>query len=153
MKNTCGFILYNKEENTILIGHVTNTKAMWTIPKGKQETGETPLIAALRETAEEANVSKEFIDSCEVHTLAPQRYGSKRKRLHAFLAITDKIPQDISCPSTFEDSFGNIKPELDKHLWVDIDELLDMKYDIHHSQLQALQEAKQIITVKYITCD
>jgi 8-oxo-dGTP pyrophosphatase MutT (NUDIX family) len=145
MKNTCGFILYYEKAKQILIGHVTNTKDMWTIPKGKQELGETPFIAALRETSEEANVSEAFITSCMVYTLATQNYGSKRKRLHPFLAVLKEIPANICCPSTFEDSFGNSKPELDEHIWVNIDELIGGKYNIHHTQIKAIIEAKTLL--------
>lgn len=143
MKNTCGFIIYNQPTKSILFGRVTNQKS-WSIPKGKQEEGESIYQAALRELAEEANVTQEFISNCVVYQLQPQKYKHGKKRLNAFLAICDKKPEDIKCVSFFEDSYGNELPELDKFQWVNVDSI-DENFPIHITQYNSFLEAMEKI--------
>lgn len=145
MKNTCGFFIYHKPSNSILLGHVSTSKGEWSVPKGKQETDETIFEAALRELYEEANISKDFISKSVVYELQPQVYSNKHKRLNAFLVICDERPLDIKCNSTFVDSFGNTKPEFDTHFWFKFDYLLDGMLNIHPTQMDCLEEIKSLL--------
>ena len=144
MKNTCGFFIFNKNTKKVLFGHVTNNNE-WSIPKGKQEEGETLFQAALRELEEEANITKDFISKCYVYKLDPINYNHKKKRLNSFLAICEETPTDISCPSTFVDSYGNKLPELDMHRWFEIPEVVNKLFPIHYTQHQAFLQAYEIL--------
>lgn len=144
MKNTCGFFIYNKPKQKILFGHVTNSND-WSIPKGKQEDCETLFEAATRELSEEANISIEFLSSCVIHKLSPQNYNHRKKRLNAYLAICDNMPQDIKGISTFEDSYGNKLPEFDNHHWFSVDDVKNKRFPFHETQYKSFLEALNII--------
>lgn len=143
MKNTCGFYIYHKPTNTILLGHVTNNP-FWSIPKGKQEEGESLYDAALRELAEESNIDRNYIKNCVVYQLMPQKYNHGKKRLNSFLAISEEIPENIKCVSTFTDSYGNELPEFDRLQWVNVD-AIDKTFPIHITQYDSFLEAMEII--------
>ena len=144
MKNTCGFFIYHSPSNSMLFGHVTNHNE-WSIPKGKQEAGETILSAALRELSEEANIPEEFVAKCKVYGLKPQKYSHNKKRLNVFLVICDTLPKNIFCISKFTDSHGNEYPEFDKHRWFTLKQIDSMRIPIHYTQYNAYLEAKEII--------
>ena len=56
-KTLAGGMFIVREDHRILIGHPTNhAPNVWSIPKGKIETGETSLEGAIRETLEETNI-------------------------------------------------------------------------------------------------
>lgn len=145
MKNSCGFFIYHKKTNTILMGHATNTKDEWSIPKGGQEEGESLLQTALRELNEEANIPKSFIENATVFQLTPHNYSHKKKRLNAFLAISDELPKNIKCISYFEDSFGNKLPEFDNLYWFTLESLLKREIKFHDTQFECLLEVETIL--------
>lgn len=61
----------------------------WDFPKGMVETGETPLSAAVRETAEETGLTTlDFRWGHDFREVGP--YGSRRKIARYYLATTDE---------------------------------------------------------------
>lgn len=145
MKTSCGIIIYHSPSNEVLLGKETNSKDFWSIPKGGKEDGENNFEAALRELQEEANVSKEFIDSCKIFELPVEVYGSKKKKLVPFLAICDKRPKDLKCNAMFIDSFGNEQPEFSKLQWFDLDAILNGEIKVHGTQMNCLLNVKDKI--------
>lgn len=143
MKTSCGFIIYCKKTNEILLGKETHSKNNWSIPKGGKDDGENNLSAALRELYEEANITKDFIMSCKVFELPIQVYNSRRKRLVPFLAVCDHKPKDIKCNAHFIDSFGNSVPEFSKLQWFDIDAILNGEVLLHDTQMNAILQSKE----------
>ncbi len=87
----------------------------WDFPKGTIEPGETPLAAALRETAEEAGLTGlDFRWGEDYRETAP--YGSPPKIARYYLAETDET--DITLPVSPE--LG--RPEHHEWRWVGFDE-------------------------------
>lgn len=113
MELSCGFIIIAKGTGKILgchpTGHHGGLNSM-DIPKGHIEDGETPLDAAKRELKEETGLV--IPDNVEIFEIGRRKYQSK-KSLHLFSVEMDFDFDKLHCDATFEDSFGNIKPEND----------------------------------------
>ena len=73
---TAGVFLINKH-NQLLIGHVTNSSNVWSIPKGMMDEGETGILTAKREFLEEANVDLSGVKYW--HQLPDRVYKNKKK--------------------------------------------------------------------------
>jgi len=87
----------------------------WDFPKGMVEPNETPLAAAIRETAEEASITDLDFRWGEIFLeTAPYNQGSKVARY--YLAETEQ--EDITLPVSPE--LGH--PEHDEWRWVSFDE-------------------------------
>ena len=96
----------------VLLGHSTNNEH-WDIFKGKVESGETPIQAAIRELKEESGIDllpEQLVD------LGKFSYN-KKKNLHLFLH-TDAVgfvAENCHCDAKVEDKY----PEMDDYKWVD----------------------------------
>jgi len=110
---SCGVLLLDAQDE-LLLCHATGTPR-WDIPKGIAEPGETPLAAAVRETAEEAGI-----------VLAPEglvdlgRHAYLRgKDLHLHGALVERFDTARCRCSTFvRDARGRLRPEADAYAWV-----------------------------------
>jgi 8-oxo-dGTP pyrophosphatase MutT (NUDIX family) len=114
---SCGFILFDRSTGKVLGCRPTGDNSedpemSFDIPKGHQEPGEDPLTTAKRELREETGI--DLPDSVPVHEIGHVPY-QKTKSLHLFSAAISGLEDGIDtlhCDSTFEDSFGNTKPEV-----------------------------------------
>lgn len=115
MKHSCGIIFY--QNGKILVGHTTGQKH-WDLPKGKAEPGETYKEAAIRECLEETSFT---VQKRNLLYLGNVRYR-KGKRLVLYLYINGTAPdiKDLKCTSTYTNSRGDERPELDKFKYIDL---------------------------------
>ncbi len=120
MELSAGFIIIDKGTHKVLGGHPTGRPYTYNyaydIPKGHIEDGETPLEAAKRELKEETGIV--LPDDQEIHEIGHVAYNSK-KSLHLFSTELDIDLKKLHCDSTFVDSFGNVKPEVDHFILTD----------------------------------
>ena len=123
--HTCGVFIFNNK-GEFLICHPTNAKNdVWSIPKGHMDEGETELEAAAREVFEETNINITCVN--KFHELSPSTYPNNRKVLHSFVTFEkysnksfDKF--NLKCNSFVTTRDGNTFPEVDKYMWVTLDE-------------------------------
>lgn len=87
----------------------------WDFPKGRIEPGETPLAAAVRETAEETGLTRLEFSWGEVH-IEVGPYGTRRKIARYYLAETDQA--SVRLPISAE--LG--RPEHHEWRWVNANE-------------------------------
>jgi 8-oxo-dGTP pyrophosphatase MutT (NUDIX family) len=120
MELSAGFIIIDKSTHKVLGGHPTGRPYTYNyaydIPKGHIENGETPLEAAKRELKEETGIVLQ--DGQEIHEIGHVAYNSK-KSLHLFSTEMDVDLKSLHCDSTFIDSFGNVKKEIDHFILTD----------------------------------
>lgn len=104
---TCGAICLNSDMTKVLVIAHTITPNQFAFPKGKIDDGETPLIAAIRETEEEANfdVSPYILENYSFS------YKRKSKADGVFFFATN-VPEVELKPS--------LPAEICKIGWVDI---------------------------------
>ncbi|EAX95291.1 hydrolase, NUDIX family protein [Trichomonas vaginalis G3] len=104
---TCGAICLNKDLTKVLVIAHTITPNQFAFPKGKIDEGETPLLAAIRETEEEANfdVSPYILENYSF------RYKRKSRADGVFFFATN-VPEVELKPS--------LPAEICKIGWVDI---------------------------------
>lgn len=117
---SCGFIVFARETGTVLACHPTGRLTLpemsYDIPKGHIEAGETHIQAALRELKEETGLT--LPDNAPVHEIGQVPY-QKQKSLFLFSTVLPKgilNPDKLHCNSTFVDSFGNRKEEVDSYI-------------------------------------
>lgn len=124
MKHSAGIIIYDKDIDSVLLGHQTG-HIEWGLFKGGINPGERPVAAAARELLEESNIS---VPLDRVIDLGLFNYIRGKKDLYLFLYITsatDEIRPDIAtckCVSFFmkhEYPF----PEMDGFKWFKCNEL------------------------------
>ena len=102
----------------LLLCHVTG-HAHWDLPKGGIQSGETPLQAALRETAEECGL---VLAAAQMLDLGPVAYRPN-KGLHLFAALLPRVDtRSLRCDSFFTDlRSGQRRPEMDGFGWFSFD--------------------------------
>lgn len=103
-------------DGRILLGHSTHN-IHWDIFKGKVDSGETPMQAALRELKEESGIS---LKDKDIKDLGQFSY-TKKKNLHLFLH-EDVVGIDAAscyCESQVDERF----PEMDDFKWVEYSEI------------------------------
>jgi 8-oxo-dGTP pyrophosphatase MutT (NUDIX family) len=114
---SCGVLVFERGAGRLLLGHATGT-ARWDIPKGIADDGETPLQAALRETAEETGL---VLDAAALLDLGRFAYY-RGKDLHLFAVRVEAVDAaSLRCTSTFADARGRAVPEMDRFAWVAVD--------------------------------
>lgn len=114
---TCGVIFYR--DGQILLGHATGQKH-WDLPKGKQEIGESFAEAAARECKEEIGFD---VDINDLHYISEVPYV-RGKRLVVFFSSSRKPAiSELYCDSTFTNSHGIERPEIDEFRYVDIEDI------------------------------
>jgi 8-oxo-dGTP pyrophosphatase MutT (NUDIX family) len=86
----------------------------WDFPKGRLEPGETPLAAAIRETAEEAALTELAFRWGEAYRETAPYRGGKVARYY----LAETTQENITLPVSPE--LG--RPEHDEWRWVDFDE-------------------------------
>lgn len=117
MLYSCGIIFY--QNGKILLGHCTGQKH-WDLPKGKAEEDETFLEAAIRECREETGFE---VQEDELILLGEVTYR-KGKRLVLFFstAPVKPNPEDLLCTTTYTNSRGIIRPDIDCYKYVSLEE-------------------------------
>jgi len=110
---SCGVLLLDPSDD-LLLCHATGT-ARWDIPKCIAEPGETPLAAALRETAEEAGVALEPEGLVDLGRHAYLR--GKDLHLHA-VRVERLDTARCRCTTFLRDARGRLRPEVDAYAWV-----------------------------------
>jgi 8-oxo-dGTP pyrophosphatase MutT (NUDIX family) len=140
-----GLFLVNKD-GKLLVCHPTNHDPnFWSIPKGKVDSGENIIDAAIRETREESNMvipkDSNFIE------LPMVNYSHKKKALYSFLVLEEQNPLfnwnivELKCNSVVPVERGEF-PEMDDFKWVDLDEA---KLILHQTQAYLIDDIKRII--------
>lgn len=117
MRYTCGIIFYR--DGQILVGHTTGQEH-WDLPKGKTEGTESFKEAAVRECYEETGYE---IDERDLLYLGEVAYRKGKRLVLFFYTAKDKPEvQDLKCISTYTNKYGNIRPELDRFKYIDVED-------------------------------
>jgi putative (di)nucleoside polyphosphate hydrolase len=134
---SCGTLVVNRR-GELLLCHVTGT-ANWDIPKGLQDTGESPLEAARREMQEETGLVFEeaLFENIGCFDYRPD------KRLHLF-KVCAPIDFDslghLICTSHFpHHSTGKPTPEVDGFCWASRNEIKTLCWPRMAERLLSLQ--------------
>jgi 8-oxo-dGTP pyrophosphatase MutT (NUDIX family) len=137
-----------RKDKKLLVCHPTNHKPnFWSIPKGRLESGETPIQGALRETYEECNIDLKDTDEFDIYQMDPVNY-KKHKIIHPFLyfeKLDSKINWlniELKCNSFVPISIGGF-PEMDDFKWVDLE---DSKYMLHYTQASCIDTILNIVS-------
>ena len=107
MKITCGIFLFNKRGELLIVHPTFHAKNIWSIPKGTQDSNETPLQAAIREMFEEIGIH------APVYYLGKFRHNDppEYQIVAVFLAVSDDTP--VIDPSEFSDCSFRSLSEVD----------------------------------------
>lgn len=140
MVTTCGIYLYSAPMKKFLLCHATRSRALWSIPKGLPDKGETELQAAVRELEEETGIRLSELKVKAVYELPPVKYKKQNKILVSFLVIadTDLSNQKLICRSYVDGKF----PEINRYEWVDADAFCKMAHD---TQVQNMDTVKPLL--------
>ena len=138
METTCGIFLFTRK-NKLLVGHVTNTRDRWSIPKGLPDPGEPMMEAAKRELIEESNVKYESLNVVKLVQNNTKTYKNKKKCLYSVSVFTNNGSKDfdLKCNSMVEGK-GEPFPEIDDFRFVTVEEALKM--DIQETQKEVLRD-------------
>ncbi|AQW88714.1 putative nudix hydrolase [Erwinia phage pEa_SNUABM_50] len=117
MRHTCGIIFYR--DGQILIGHTTGQEH-WDLPKGKTEEGESYKEAAVRECYEETGYE---ISEDDLLLIGEVAYRKGKRLVLFFYTARDKPDSEkLECISTYTNRYGQEKPELDKFMYIDVED-------------------------------
>jgi 8-oxo-dGTP pyrophosphatase MutT (NUDIX family) len=110
---SCGVVILNAGRE-LLLCHVTGQNH-WDLPKGGIEPGESPLLAALRETREESGLQ---LEGDALIDLGRFVYTNK-KNLHLFACLMPRFDlKDLRCESRYLDrASSRMLPEMDGYGW------------------------------------
>lgn len=93
-ENSAGGVVFRKENGLVQILMIEDRFGHWTLPKGKQEQGETDEETAIREIREETGIKGRIVQSLVSiqYTYEHQDFGEVEKTVHYFLveALTGK---------------------------------------------------------------
>lgn len=122
----------------------TGTTKGWGIPKGKVDSGETLLEAAMREFREETNLDLSqhpiITVSAEPITSVSLKIGKKqKKKVYAFFA-DDPAGTVANFPFECVSFTPSGKPELDAYEWVDLDEAIQRSIKSQKPIFQHIKE-------------
>lgn len=125
MRTTCGIFLYDLNYHCVLIGHITNSKNRYSIPKGEMSVDERNYYdCAKREFHEETNIDIDSLNILFKREFDFINYEKNiSKKLKSFLIITraDIDNDEIRCNSSFMNKKLNIEqPEIDFFKWCDL---------------------------------
>src|SRR6185369_14330205 len=143
MKITCGIYLFNLDNKTLLVGHVTGFDK-FSIPKGIMDpTDKGYWEAALREFLEETNIDFNSLNVLETHEFPFVSYKTQNKLLKSYLVIIRGFDdcKKIKCTSTFKNEKDEELPELDYFEWVSIKKA---KKILSYAQIENLSTIKTI---------
>lgn len=117
---SCGVIIVNANNPNQILGCKPYGKfdGRNDLPKGKMESGETPIETTIRETREEAGID---LTGVELIDLGEFKYTAK-KNLHLFMCTLDLDLSKLECNCNFELN-GCSFPEVDGYDWVDLEDL------------------------------
>jgi 8-oxo-dGTP pyrophosphatase MutT (NUDIX family) len=137
METTCGIFMFLKN-GKLLLGHVTNTRDKWSIPKGLPDKGEQLFDAAKREMFEETNIKYDDLKIFLMQDNQETYYKNGKKKLRSYSVHTNNEEKDfdLKCHSFVEDPKGDF-PEIDGYKFVTVKEALEM--DIQESQKEILR--------------
>lgn len=146
MKTTNGAYIIDSL-GQILVTHPTGlTMAVWSIPKGLNDEGESSLTAVKREVHEETGIDLELFSKVSTYKdMGRIIYNSRRKYLHGHLFKIDlplsKMKLNLTCESVFVCEITGLEiPENDITKWVDHD--FASKF-LHESQQTFLKKLKK----------
>ena len=129
MDISCATLVYSKKTNKYLLVHPTNSPfwdnknkcpaKIWGLPKGINENSETFLETAIRELEEETGIKANSENMIDIGLFD---YKSD-KQLYVFIyPMTDEV-KNLHCDSTFTDTDGIDKPEIDKYRYATASEV------------------------------
>jgi 8-oxo-dGTP pyrophosphatase MutT (NUDIX family) len=118
-KLSCGVVIVNRQAE-LLLCHVTG-QDHWDLPKGGAQPGESPLAAALRETAEETGL---LLDPAALVDLGRLPYRA-RKDLHLFATLAPRLDvTQLHCDSHYTHALSRQRlPEMDDYGWFGFDSI------------------------------
>jgi len=138
----------------ILVTHAMgHTLAVWSVPKGLYEEGETSKEAAIREVLEETNLDLKLYENVTFYKdLGIESYSSKNKKIQGHLFLVDfplsELNLDLTCVSMFECTYTGMQlPENDITIW----ETLDFAERLlHESQKKFLKKITKLFVSKQL---
>jgi len=116
---SCGFIV--RKDGKYLACRAFGRQgdlAVYDIPKGHLEEGETPLETAKRELREETGIDLSDQNVRYIITEIGVRPYLKTKDLHLFLLDLERFDGELRCTSFF-DLDGRSVPEISGYVWTD----------------------------------
>jgi 8-oxo-dGTP pyrophosphatase MutT (NUDIX family) len=118
MQHSAGILVTDGEK--LLLGRVAGHHR-FDLPKGHIEEGETPRMAAVRETREETGFEA---DPRQLLDLGEQHYIPGKKTLHLFMLRVERMPriETLFC-STLCERDGRSYPEISGYQIVPVEEL------------------------------
>jgi predicted NUDIX family NTP pyrophosphohydrolase len=139
---SCGIFFVNGD-NRILVGHPTNSQygvGVCTIPKGKQEPGETLEETAKREFFEESGILIDAFPDGTLEYLDQEVYVHKKKRIVAFYFKTNLEVNPYPVCNSFIEKDGKRFPEIDRFYWCKYIEAVKL---VHYTQRAILERHKE----------
>lgn len=136
-------IFFVNSDNRILIGHPTHSSdgaGFCTIPKGKQEPGESLEETAKREFFEESSIVIDAFPDGTLEYLDTEVYVHKKKRIVAYVFKTKLEVKPYPTCISFIERDGERFPEIDRFYWCKYDEAVKM---LHYTQRAILERHKE----------
>lgn len=120
---SCGIIFIDATEEKILMVHPTNQRDYWDFPKGRLESGETTLEAAIREVEEETSIVVDENDY--IQDLGFYNYN-KHKNLHMYSCVDKEFNINKLFCRTMVDHAEPPYPECDDFEMFSIEDAIDL---------------------------